>query len=288
MSNAPSPAEANLETSRPIAPNRFRFDLVAFDLDDTLLLPTHQLSPRALQALVGLHERGVRVCLASGRMLVNMLPVAQALPFEPSVVSFNGALAHVALSQEPIFHRPVSAALGARVIDWASERNLHLHFYTGNHLFTNRIDDWKARVYREQTGAILEYESDFSRFRDQEATKLLIVDEPERIEAMLRECREMFAGQLTVTRSRPIYLEFLNHAVDKGRGLCELCKYLQVPMERVAAFGDAYNDTEMLQAAGYAVVMENALEEVKKFGAEICPPNSEDGVAQVLERWLAE
>lgn len=266
----------------------FRFGLVAFDLDDTLLRPTNQLSARTREALVQLDERGVRVCLASGRMLVNMLPVAQALPFEPSVVSFNGAMAHASLSQEPIFHRPVPAVLGARVIDWASENSLHLHFYVGSHLFTNRIDDWKARTYREQTGAILEYEPDFSRFREQQATKLLVVDEPERVEALLRECRELFHGELTVTRSRPIYLEFLNRSVDKGRGLAELCKYLQLPMHRVAAFGDAYNDTEMLQAAGYAVVMENAVEEVKKFGAEVCPSNAEDGVAQVLERWLEE
>lgn len=269
-------------------PPRFRFDLVAFDLDDTLLLPTHQLSERARQSLIQLHGRGVRVCLASGRMLANMIPVAEQLPFEPCVVSFNGALAHASLREEPIFHRPVPAPLGARVIDWASERGLHLHFYAGSHLFTNRIDDWKARVYREQTGAILEYESDFSRFRDQEATKLLVVDEPDAIALMLRECRELFGAELTVTRSRPIYLEFLNRGVDKGRGVVELCKYLDVPMDRVAAFGDAYNDTEMLQAAGHAVVVENALEEVKQFAQEICPPNSEDGVAQTLERWLEE
>jgi len=286
--NASASAASALSSNLGSGSNGFRFDLVAFDLDDTLLRPTHDLSQRTRAALVGLHERGVRVCLASGRMLVNMLPVAEALPFEPSVVSFNGALAHAALSEEPIFHRPVPAALGARVIDWASERGLHLHFYAGERLFTNRNDDWKARTYREQTGAILEYEPDFSRFREQQATKLLVVDEPARIAELLRECRELFAGQLTVTRSRPIYLEFLNREVDKGRGLIELCKYLGVPMSRVAAFGDAYNDTEMLQAAAYAVVMQNAVEELKRFGAEVCPSNQEDGVAQVLERWLAE
>jgi Cof subfamily protein (haloacid dehalogenase superfamily) len=279
---------ADPTTPPPSTSEAFRFDLVAFDLDDTLLRPTHELSARSRDALARLDERGVRVCLASGRMLANMVPIADALPFEPSVVSFNGALAHVDLKQEPIFHRPVPRAMGARIIDWADEHDLHLHFYAGDHLYTNRKDDWKTRVYREQTGAILEYEPDFSRFRDHEATKLLVVDDPERIESMLFECREMFAGELTVTRSRPIYLEFLNHAVDKGRGLSELCKYLEVPMERVAAFGDAYNDTEMLQAAGYAVVMENAVEEVKHFGDEICPSNAEDGVAQVLERWLGE
>jgi Cof subfamily protein (haloacid dehalogenase superfamily) len=269
----------------------FPFDLLAFDLDDTLLRPTHDLAPRTRDALVACHEAGARVMLASGRMLSNMRPVAQALPFPVSVVSYNGALVHADLGQEPVYHRPVPAALASEVIDWAFARDLHLHFYVGNSLFTNRIDDWKARVYREHTGAVLEFEPDFERFRGQAPTKMLIADEPERIAELLEEGRERFGERLKLTRSRPIYLEFLHPEVDKGRGFEALCKYLQVPLERTAAFGDAYNDTEMLALAGQAVVMENSLPEVKEmalkqFNARICPSNQDDGVAQVLEEWL--
>ena len=270
------------------APASFPFDLIAFDLDDTLLRPTHEMSARSLQALITLNARGVRVCLASGRMLRNMRKVIDALPFECSVVSFNGALVHTSLSHEPIFQSRVPAALSAKVIDWATERDLHLHFYAGERLLTNREDDWKAHVYREQTGAILEYESDFRRLRDQSPVKLLIADEPSRIESLLQEGRERFGHELFVTRSRPIYLEFLSPGVDKGQGLIQLCKYLQIPLSRVAAFGDAYNDTEMLAAVGYAVVMENGVQAAKALADEVCPSNEQDGVAQVLERWLAK
>ena len=271
----------------------FPFDLLAFDLDDTLLRPTHDLSLRTRGALIACHERGARIVLASGRMLPNMLPIAEQLPFPCSIVSFNGALVHEDWQADPIFHRPVPAPLATEVIDWAFARDLHLHFYTGNHLWTNRIDDWKARVYREQTGAILEFEPDFSRFRGQDATKLLIADDPERIAELLQEGREHFGERLKLTRSRPIYLEFLHAQVDKGQGFRALCQHLGVPLERTAAFGDAYNDTEMLALAGQAVLMENALPEVKELGASqfnarICASNEEDGVAQVLEEWLSQ
>lgn len=288
MTNA-TPAEAlSQDFDRGDARALFPFDLVAFDLDDTLLRPTHDLAARTRDALIALDARGVRVCLASGRMLRNMRKVVDALPFKCSVVSFNGALVHTSLSDEPIFQSRVPAALSARVIDWATERDLHLHFYEGERLFTNREDDWKAHVYREQTGAFLEYEADFRRLRDQSPVKLLIADEPARIESLLQEGRERFGHELFVTRSRPIYLEFLSLGVDKGRGLAELCKYLRIPMSRVAAFGDAYNDTEMLQLVGHAVVMENGVQAAKAVADEVCPSNEEDGVAQVLERWLAE
>lgn len=263
------------------------FRLLAFDLDDTLLLPDHSLSPRAISALTQLHERGVMVALASGRMLANMLPVAAQLPFAPAMVSYNGALVHVHAGDETaLYHRPVPAALSQRVIEWAHERDLHLHFYENDHLYTNRIDDWKARVYREHTGANLIYESNFARFYGHEATKLLIADDAERIEQLMSEAQNDFLGELTITRSRPIYLEFLHPSVDKGAGVQALCGHLEIEMENVAAFGDSYNDIEMLQSVGTAIVVENGFPAAKALADRICPPNSEDGVVQVLEEWL--
>ncbi len=261
--------------------------LLAFDLDDTLLRPDHQLSPRAISALTQWHERGVIVALASGRMLANMLPVAARLPFAPAMVSYNGALVHLHAEDEtPFYHRPVPAAASQRVIKWAHERDLHLHFYENDQLYTNRIDDWKARVYREHTGANLIYEPDFERFYGHEATKLLIADDAERIEELMIEAREDFRDELTITRSRPIYLEFLHPQVDKGAGVRALCEHLGIEMENVGAFGDSYNDLEMLQSVGTVVVVENGFPAAKALAERICPPNSEDGVAQVLEEWL--
>jgi Cof subfamily protein (haloacid dehalogenase superfamily) len=261
--------------------------LVAFDLDDTLLLPSGELSNRTLNAVRQLHKRGVLVVLASGRMLANMLPVAERLGFNPSIVSFNGAQVNLSSSQAALYHCPVPPALAERVIDWAFERDLHLHFYHDNRLFANRIDDWQARIYHEQTGAHLELESDFDRLRGLPATKLLIADEPERVEVLLGEAREVFGAELMLTRSKPIYLEFLHPTVNKGEGFKALCRHLDIPLSATAAFGDGYNDREMLQACGYAVVVYNGIEEIKALATLVCASNEEDGVAQVLEDWLS-
>lgn len=264
----------------------FPYRLVAFDLDDTLLLPSGELSPRSLNAVRQLHGRGAIIALASGRMLANMLPVAERLGFESAIVSFNGAQVNLSASQPPLFHCPVPPALAGRVIDFAFERDLHLHFYHDNRLYANRVDDWQARLYHEQTGAHLELESHFDRLRGLPATKLLIADEAERIKVLLDECSGLFGDELTLTRSKPIYLEFLHPSVNKGEGFKALCRHLEVPLENTAAFGDGYNDREMLQAAGLAVVVKNGIEEIKALANCVCASNTEDGVAQVLEEWL--
>jgi Cof subfamily protein (haloacid dehalogenase superfamily) len=271
-----------------LAAMRFPFDLIAFDLDDTLLLPSGELSTRSKAALEELNRRGVVVALASGRMLPTMTPIADALSFAPAIVSYNGAQVNLKSDESPLYHCPVPPEVANRVLDYALGRGLHLHFYYDNRLFTTSVDDWKARIYREQTGAHLEYEPNFERFRGLEPTKLIIVDEAENVEAMLRECEEKFRGEVTVTRSKPIYLEFLHPAVNKGAGFKALCDKLHIPLERTAAFGDSYNDIEMLQLAGQSVAMENGLDAAKNVAKQICPSNEDDGVAQVLEQWIAQ
>jgi Cof subfamily protein (haloacid dehalogenase superfamily) len=196
----------------------FPYQLVAFDLDDTLLLPSGELSPRSIKALRELHRRKVTVALASGRMLANMLPFVDVLEFNPALVSFNGAQVNLSADEPPLYHCPVPPALAEQIIDFARERNLHLHFYYENRLYASRIDDWQAQTYHELTGATLEYEPTFERFRGSPSTKMLIADEPEKVAALLEECQERFGHELTITRSKPIFLEILHPSVNKGEG----------------------------------------------------------------------
>jgi Cof subfamily protein (haloacid dehalogenase superfamily) len=264
------------------------YRLVAFDLDDTLLQPSGHISQRTVSVLRALHERGVIVALASGRMLATMLPIAERLGFAPALVSYNGAQVNLTSTTPPLYHCPVPAALAEQVIEYAQSRHVHLNFYHNDRLFCSRTDNWQSRVYHEQTGAILEYEPDLSRFRGIAPTKLVIIDGEEHVAQMLVECREQFGEQLTLTRSRPIYLEFLHRSVNKGEGFKALCHALDVPLETTAAFGDAYNDLEMLQAAGTSFAVENAVPEVKAVADRVIHSNQEEGVAQVLEELIAQ
>jgi hypothetical protein len=75
--------------------------------------------------------------------------------------------------------------------------------------------------------------------------------------------------------------------IDKATGLAWLCTHLGIDPADVVAFGDEYNDHEMLRFAGHGVVMANANEHTRALADEIAPSNSDDGVAVVIERLLA-
>ena len=76
--------------------------------------------------------------------------------------------------------------------------------------------------------------------------------------------------------------------VDKGAAIRRLGEILNVKPEEIMAFGDGQNDLPMIETAGIGCAMENAVDDLKRVAQVIAPKNTEDGVAQVLERFLDE
>ena len=70
----------------------------------------------------------------------------------------------------------------------------------------------------------------------------------------------------------------------KEKAITELCRHLNIPASKIAAFGDDFNDIGMLKLCGKGVAMENAITEVKQAAEEFCVSNEKDGVAN----WIKE
>lgn len=73
----------------------------------------------------------------------------------------------------------------------------------------------------------------------------------------------------------------MNRQATKANGIKILAAHYGI---KIAAFGDDYNDIDMLQSCGIGIAMDNALPEVKAAADQICGSNEQDGVA----RWIAD
>jgi hydroxymethylpyrimidine pyrophosphatase-like HAD family hydrolase len=73
--------------------------------------------------------------------------------------------------------------------------------------------------------------------------------------------------------------------ISKATGVAELARPLGIGAEDVVAFGDMPNDVPMISWAGLGVAMGNAHPEVIEAADEVTTPNTDDGLARVLERW---
>ena len=78
-------------------------------------------------------------------------------------------------------------------------------------------------------------------------------------------------------------LMIMNKNARKRNAVIETAEYFNVSLSDIVAFGDDYNDIEMLRECGIGVAMENALDAVKAVAKYICDTNDNDGVAKWLE-----
>jgi hypothetical protein len=99
--------------------------------------------------------------------------------------------------------------------------------------------------------------------------------------------RSHFGGRLYISKSLPHFLEFASPTVTKGSGLAFLAERLGFTPAETVAFGDGENDVELLEWAGYGVAVQNAHDRVLAIADFVCPPCDEEGVAQVIEAYLA-
>ena len=122
---------------------------------------------------------------------------------------------------------------------------------------------------------------------DEPPTKLVAVGDPLELDALEARLVEHFDGRMYISKSLPYFLEFASPDVTKASGLAFVAERLGFAQERTVAFGDGENDVPLLDWAGYAVAVENAHDRVLAEADFVCPPVDEEGVAQVIEAYLA-
>lgn len=261
------------------------YRLVAVDLDDTLLNGQLQISPRTKAAIHKAREAGVVVTIATGRMYRSAVPYAQELGLDLPLITYQGALIKSALTGETILHQPVPAQLAQQVLDIARAQGLHINFYLNDRLY---MEEWSdagqdyARLARVQPDIV----PDLSQLLPENPTKVLMIGNPEELNQLQFKLKAFFGQELHITKSKPQYLEFIHPHASKGAAITHLAKLLNIQLNQVIAMGDSFNDVEMLQVAGCAVVMGNAQEEIKGYADLVTASNESDGVALALEKLI--
>ncbi len=77
-------------------------------------------------------------------------------------------------------------------------------------------------------------------------------------------------------------IEMVHHGIHKAKGLSYVVKHLDIPRERIIAFGDENNDLEMIDYAGIGVAMGNAISPLKNIANDMTTSNNKDGIATLL------
>ena len=261
--------------------------LVTFDLDDTLLRDDRTISSYTVSVLRRLAEKGVVIVPASGRAKMSMKPFVDQIGGCSFYIACNGGQVWQAQTGALLRESAFPAPLGREIAAFGEEYRCYAQTYDDEMFYYNEASDW-ARRYEASSMLKGRLVGPLTAFIQEPRIKILMMAEPEKIAAMLEDARKRFAGRVSVTCSKPFFLEFNPLEATKGNALSSLAEHLGIPLSQVWAFGDSLNDLSMLRAAGHSVAVSNAWEQVLEACDETCASNQEDGVARCLaEHFLA-
>ncbi|MBL3686259.1 HAD family phosphatase [Leucobacter zeae] len=264
--------------------------LIATDLDHTLLGADGRVSPRTRNALDRARAAGIAVVPVTARQPIGLRAIAEQAGFDGWSLCSNGALGVHLTTGELLFTqeapaeviREVAAALDARIpgLVYASVRG------NGDHLVAQagygalaHFDDHKREP--AEMGAF-----ELAEVLAAPSLKLVVRHAEVPVSEIYAAVSGIGVAGFAATLSGAPFVEIMAEGVTKASGLARMCAHLGVEQSEVVAFGDGLNDIEMLEWAGHGVAMGNAADEVRSRADEVAPSNAEDGVARVIERLL--
>lgn len=262
--------------------------LIATDLDGTLLRSDLSIGPRTAEVLDRVRERGILVVPVTARQPGPLLQVTGAANFDGWAICANGAFAENLGTGEVAYARtlapPIQAELATRLRELAPDVRFAV------------IRDLGRTFCAEAGYRQLLADGDHGR----PIREIMIIDGPElfsapcvkfvardpsipaaELESMINS---LSIKEITATRSGAPFVEVAAAGVDKGSGLARLCSRLGIDRQAVVAFGDAPNDVEMLRWAGRGIAMVDADPLAIRAADEILPAGND---AEAVADWLA-
>jgi Cof subfamily protein (haloacid dehalogenase superfamily) len=260
--------------------------LVAIDLDGTLVEPLQPVRPAVVAAIKRAQAAGVRITLVTGRMYVGTAPFVKLLDIAGPIVCYQGAVTADAQSGRFERETPLAFAVAKRIYEAAKPRGYHVLFYAADRFYAEESNKY-TELYGRISGSVpLIVPSLLEAFDGRPTTKVNLVTEAANTPEAARLMREVCGDDAYVTRSNPEFVEMLDPHVDKGRALAEIAAGYGIPLERVLAIGDSYNDVPLLRAAGFGVAMGSGPAELKEEADAVVGDVEHDGVAEALERFV--
>lgn len=251
--------------------NTANIKMIVTDLDGTLLKDDKQISKRTKAMIEQLRSRNILFVVATAR------PIRAVKTFLPDI-TYDAA----------IFHNGAVVMKGDLLLKKCGIKNPQNIIQT---ILKNKPDcriavESNDIMYSNFNAGVIwpgiNYieTSDFIELTSCFAEKIIV--DAHSIEEM-NTLQKYLTNDLYMILSENRIITIHNKHTSKINGIKHLAEHYGITLNQIVAFGDDYNDIEMLKSCGIGIAVENALPEVKKAANEITGSNEQDGVAAWIE-----
>lgn len=267
--------------------------LIVVDMDDTLLHSDKTLSSYTAEVLQRAIDKGILIVPCSGRSYDGLPGELCKIRGIRYAITLNGGVITRTDPREIVYINALSMEQARTIYDHLAVFGSPRTMFTEGPALMNAGDrdhiieftlPYIAPYYyatRSFVADAFEYVAEHGHTPVKVST--MIHRDGSDHELVLRELHNFAAFSAAESSDG---LEITAAGVDKGEGLRQLCAITGIPIEQTVAFGDSGNDVAMLEAAGTAVVMGNAIQKIKDLADYVTRPNDEDGVAWFIENHI--
>ena len=269
------PTQIPLHVPGEPLPIDWRPELIALDIDDTLVQHMGSLPGVAVDAIERITEAGIMVTLATGRSVSTTFPVARAAGIEDLVVCSNGGV--LAMVET---HRVLEAVTfdASQVLDQLSELVPDAVFavenFHGDFLTTNLFDTGALGINIRQV--------ELAELVANPVVRLVVRSQSATTREYGKVAKELGFHSVVFGIADVAWMDIAPKGVNKANMLKEVCARRQIDPTKTIAIGDSWNDIEMLDWAGLGVAMGSASPKVAAYADLMTAPEPGIGVAQIL------
>ena len=286
------------------------YKLVTVDLDGTLLNSYGEVTENTKEKIKKIQEKGVEIMIASGRPIDSIKTIAEEINSKKYFIAGNGAIIYDIQKEKIIYEKYIPRQKIIEIAKICEENNISYNIYTEKNIITQDLKYNVLYYYKEnlkkdankitsiiKVDSILEYVKNEPNIK---CLKITVCDENQTIfKSIVRRLRaienidvmdvshmsrKVFKQGTEDIEIGYFYTEISSTQVNKWQAIKYLLPILQIKPEEVIGIGDNINDKDMIENAGVGVCMGQSTPVIKEISDEITDSNTEEGVANVLEK----
>lgn len=263
------------------------YRIIFSDIDGTLLDSKSRLPDNNLRIITELNQKGIPFVLVSARSPSGVEMIARCFPQKSPIICYSGALI---LDKD----RTVMKSSTIRKEIALSIKKRAAEHYPQVDCSAYSEDQW---IVDSLGNPWVRYEAELTRLHPLEGAldvclqggapvhKIMCMGDPAPIDGLYRELSAQYPA-LNVCKSKDTYLEIMAKEAAKAAAIRTVCEASGIALEEAVAFGDHFNDSDMLSAAGLGIAMGNAPEAVRNAADTVTAGNDEEGVYRSLRHLI--
>lgn len=265
---------------------------IAFtDIDGTLLNKERVPSEGLKTEVARISKKNIPFVLISSRMPSAMYHIQEDLNIQNTpIICYNGGL--VLVDNKSINSTEIHISILEVIADLNTEKKFHISLYNNDDWYVEEMDFWAKREENNTkvTPTVKPIDSVLEDWKKENkgAHKVMCMGDKEELDIVVESLTLAFPDELHLYRSKDTYIEIASKDISKLTGIKVLLdnSYSDLSLDNCIAFGDNYNDVEMLNAVKMGVAVKNAKDEVLAIANDITDTNHNDGVAKAMQKHL--